>query len=159
MSLFNAIVVVELPPLRPSDATASSAAPSPATPGGNSPASGTTSSTPNISSATTPKFILVLPHGDPSKLPRDVSHFCFPDISQLARTPYAYEHTAEEYTFTLTSRDSPRIYGYCRRYRVGSAVVGNRLDLSPFTSANADKESASTCTYQCICILSEKYVT
>ncbi len=151
MSLFNSIVVVELPPLRPEDATVASLASPPAV----TPSASSGSANGSVRTATQPKFVLVLPHGDPNKLPRDVLSFCFPDLAQLASTPFTYEHTAEEYTFTLTSRDQPRMYGFCRRYRVGTPAVGNRLDLSPFSSAD-ESHVNNSCTFQCVCILSER---
>ena len=129
--LFHHIVVVELPPLKP-------AGPSTAAP--------------------VPKFVLVLPHGDPSRVPRNVLTFCFPDLDHLLRAPFAYEHTADEYVFTLTAKENPlRLHGFCRRYRIGGPGVAHRLDLPPHTSAD-ELEAAAVPTYQCICILSEKCV-
>lgn len=127
MSLFTAVLVVELPAIVPGDAA----------------------------KQVQPNFMLVLPHGDPSKLPKNVLAFCFPDLEYLQRTAaFQYEHSAEEYTFTLTPKDEPRVHGFCRRYRVGAPGTQGRLDLTPFTSADA-KDRASP-SYQCICILSEK---
>lgn len=151
MALFHAIVVVELPPLKPGDAAAAQSLSSiPVTPGASTP-----SGAASPPSATQPRFVLVLPHGDPNKLPKDVLSFCFPDLAHLAKTPYAFEHSAEEYTFTMTVRDKPKIYGFCRRYRVGTPAVGNRLDLSAFNSADESQVSAAS-AYQCVCILSER---
>ncbi len=81
--------------------------------------------------------------------------FCFPDLDQLIKLPYTYEMCAEEHTFTLTPKDEPRLHGFCRRYRVGTPLVGGRLDLTPYTSHNI-KEAAAAPTFQCICILSER---
>lgn len=80
---------------------------------------------------------------------------CFPDADHLAQHPWHYEHTAEEYVFTLTGKDEPKLHGFCRRYRVGAPCVGNRLDISPFSSARSE-DAATASAYQCICILSEK---
>jgi hypothetical protein len=148
-TLFNSIIVTELPPLRPLHLYPP--APPTKSRGGAPP--------PYIPDAAKPKFILVLPHGDPARLPRDVLPFCFPDLDHLLRTPYAYEHTADEYVFTLTQKEDPqRLHGFCRRYRIGSASVGHRLDLaSPAPDAQGGaRDAASAPTYQCICILSER---
>lgn len=129
LPLMQAIVVVELPALRSVVAA------------------------PAVEKAA-PKFVLVLPHGDPSKIPKNVLSFCFPDLSHLVKAPYHYEHTTDEYVFTLTTKDQPRMYGYCRRYRIAGPAVGGRLDLTPFSSAREEDTVAPT--YQCICILSER---
>jgi hypothetical protein len=148
VNLFNAIIVTELPPLRPLHLYP------PPPPAGKR--GGTVH--PYIPEAAKPKFVLVLPHGDPARLPRDVLPFCFPDLDHLLRAPYAYEHTADEYVFTLTQKEDPqRLHGFCRRYRIGSAAVGHRLDLNAAAAAVNEKDSAtSTPSYQCICILSER---
>jgi hypothetical protein len=138
--LITAIVVVELPALRRVDKAAGAGA-------GAASASG----------APQPRFVLVLPHGDPGRLPKNVLPFCYPDADTLCRYPYAYEHSAEEYTFTLTPKDEPRVYGFCRRYRLGSDATGGRLDLSPYTSSDR-KEAAEAPSFQCIAILSERCV-
>jgi len=83
-----------------------------------------------------PKFGLVLPHSDPSRLHKNVLSFCFPDLDHLARSPFYYEHTADEYTFTLTPKDEPRVHGYCRRYRTPHTWLGSRLDLSPYSASD-----------------------
>jgi len=154
MSLFNAIVVAELPAIR--NVTEAGTAP-PGTPGDGafnplSPAGRPLAS----SAAVQPRFVVILPHGDASKLPENVLKFCFPDLAQLAKRPFHYEHSVEEFAFTLTSRSEEfRMHGFCRRYRVGSPSVAGRLDLTPYTSADLN-EASSIPTYQCICILSER---
>ena len=102
-----------------------------------------------------PKFVLVLPHGDVSKLPHNLLAFSFPDVDQLMKIPFQYEHSAEEYTFTLTRKDFPQMHGFCRRYRVGGPSLGTRVDLTPFSSSDI-MEANNAPSYQCICILSEK---
>ena len=143
-SMITAIVVAELPALRavdgsapPLDVTGIAILPSPPV-------------TPR------PKFVLVLPHSDPNRLPKDVLSFCFPDFDHLAHSPFYFEHAAEEYTFTLTPKDEPRMHGYCRRYRVGAPWLGSRLDLSPYSASDLKAASAAP-LFQCICILSERY--
>ena len=131
--LITAIVVVELPALRRVAATASG----------------------QHGDTVQPRFVLVLPHGDPSRLPKNVLSFCYPDVDELSRNPYAFDNTAEEYTFALTSRDEPRVYGFCRRYRLGSPLTGGRLDVSPYAAADR-KEAQETASFQCIVILSER---
>jgi hypothetical protein len=137
MSMISAIVVAELPALRVVDGSAA-------------PFDGGAASPP-----VQPKFVLVLPHSDPSRLPNNVLSFCFPDLEHLTRAPFHYEHTAEEYTFTLTPKDEPRVHGFCRRYRVGAPWLGSRLDLSPYSASDVKAASATPC-FQCICILSER---
>jgi len=139
--LITAIVVAELPALRRVDRSAPPNA----------------AAAPKGAAAVQPRFVLVLPHGDPSRLPKNVLPFCYPDLDQLARYPFAYENSAEEYTFTLTPKDEPRVHGFCRRYRLGSADTGGRLDLSPYTSVDV-KEASQAPSYQCIAILSERCV-
>jgi hypothetical protein len=153
MSLFTAIVVAELPPLKPLSAYP---APAPSGHAGSRASLGGGSMGPHIPAAAKPKFVLTLPAEYAERAPKDVLSFCFPDLDHLLRAPYAYEHTADEYVFTLTQKDNPqRVHGFCRRYRIGSPGVAHRLDLPPHTSA--DEEAASHApTYQCICILSEK---
>lgn len=90
-SMITAIVVAELPALRAVDGSAQ-------------PLDGTGGATP-APTPPQPKFVLIMPHSDPSKLPKNVLSFCFPDLDQLARAPFRYDHTAEEYTFTLTPKD------------------------------------------------------
>ena len=143
--MITAIVVAELPALRAVDG---SAPPLDAASAGGS-------STPALAPPPQPKFVLILPHSDPSRLPKNVLSFCFPDLDHLARSPFCYEHTAEEYTFTLTPKDEPRVHGYCRRYRVGAPWLGSRLDLSPYCASDV-KSAAATPLFQCICILSER---
>lgn len=138
--LISAIVVVELPALRGA-LTARGA-------------SAGAAASPAAAAAVSPKFVLVLPHGDPSKIPKNVLSFCFPDLSHLMKAPYHYEHTSDEYVFTMTTKDQPRIHGFCRRYRVGIPSVGARLDLTPYSSSNADDANAPA--FQCICVLSER---
>ena len=138
MALFTAICVVELPALRDPVAR-------------GPPGSTTTTGAPSVQ----PTFVLTLPHGDPSKLPKDTLSFCFPDLDNLARMPYHYDHNAEEYYFTLTPRDAPRLHGFVRRYRVGGERVRGRLDLTPYTSART-QDAKSVPAYQAICILSER---
>ena len=142
--LITAIAVAELPALRRVDRSAPAAAARQrdAKPGGG---------------GVQPRFVLVLPHGDANRLPKNVLPFCYPDLDELARYPFAYENSAEEYTFTLTPKDEPRVYGFCRRYRLGSADTGGRLDLSPYTSVDV-KEASQAPSYQCIVILSERCV-
>jgi hypothetical protein len=140
MSMINAIIVAELPALRRVDGTAP-------------PFDAATGAV--ASPATLPKHVLVLPHNDPTRLPKDILSFCFPDVEHLARAPFHFEHTAEEYTFTLTPKDEPRVHGYCRRYRVGAAWLGSRLDLSPYSASDVNAASSAP-FFQCICILSER---
>lgn len=129
MALFKDIVVAELPCLRSAV-------------GGGPPPS--------------PRFIVVLP--DASKLPDNVLKFCFPDLESLAKRPFHYEQGVEEFAFTLTSRSEEyRMHGFVRRYRVGSPSTAGRLDLTPYTSSNLE-EASSAPAYQCICILSERFV-
>lgn len=141
--LIAAIVVAELPALRRVDR------------GGEAPS--TSAVKDGATSSVQPRFVLVLPHGDPNKLPKNVLPFCYPDLDQLAKYPLAYENSAEEYTFTLTPKDEPRVHGFCRRYRLGSPDTGGRLDLSPYTSADVKGASLAP-SYQCITILSERCV-
>ena len=149
MPLFSSILVVELPPLKPLSCYPPAPPPTRKQKESSAPLH-------YIPEAAKPSFILVLPQGDPAKLPPNVLTFCFPDLDHLLRAPYAYEHTAEEYVFMLTQKEEPRrLFGFCRRYRIGSAAVAHRLDL-PANSSADDAEAASSCTYQCICILSEK---
>lgn len=144
--LMLAIVVAELPAIKPA-LEAAKASPG-ATPG-------PTSTPGRKSAAVTPSYVLVLPHGDASKLDKNVLSFCFPDVDALARTPFAYDHTAEEYTFTFTPKDGAKLYGFCRRYRVGAPKLTGRLDLTPYTS-HIPREASTAPAYQCICILSER---
>jgi DENN (AEX-3) domain/uDENN domain len=146
MALFKAVVVVELPALRP--------------PTINSTTNSTTNNTntkPGTKNIVPPRFVVILPHGDAAQLPRNVLEFCFPDLDQLANRPFHYDHSVDEFIFTLTPKDEPHVYGFCRRYRVGTPSVNGRLDLTPYTSANLDDASAAP-AFQCICILSERYV-
>ena len=161
MGLLTAIVVAEL---------------------GTPPTSSNASSS-NPAQLLEPRFVLVLPHGDPARLPKNVLSFCFPDLDELLKRPFAYVdllHGAEEYTFTLTPKDDARLHGYCRRYRIGAPEAGGRIDFAPShrqagtdaggkpaLSAAADSGTASSATgaaaaetpvYQCICILSERCV-
>ena len=159
--LMTAIVVVELPALRrvdrvdvPPSPVSSAPAGAAGAAGGGGPSSGAVGAAPT---APQPRFVLVLPHGDPARLPKNVLPFCYPDVDELARYPFSFENSAEEYTFTLTSREEPRVYGFCRRYRLGSPLTGGRLDLSPYTSADR-KEASEAPSYQCITILSERCV-
>ncbi len=164
MSLLTAICVVELPLPIPQDAQGGrrgSDSGGSRPPAGASSAAATASMPPRGSSSSSgprapasPRFVLVLPHGDPGKLDHNVLSFCFPDLDHLARAPYHYEHTSEEYVFTLTRQNGPKLHGFCRRYRVGSAAVGGRLDISPFGSVRPEDKAAPS--FQCICILSEK---
>ncbi len=83
---------------------------------------------------------------------------CFPDKAELAATPFVFDHAgSDEFCFTLTPTNSPRIYGFVRRYRVGFPAAGGRLDMPPHTSSDA-AVVAATPVYQCICILSERCV-
>ena len=142
-NLFHSIVVVELPALKP---LSFYPAPPPRKKGEFGP---------YIPDAARPRSTLVLNvHGDESHLPHDFLSFCFPDLDHLLRSPFNYEHVADEFVFTLTQQTEPfRLHGFCRRYRIDSPGVGNRLDLSPYTSSN---ESDSVTSFQCICILSEQ---
>lgn len=148
MALFSAIVVAELPAIRnlrappPAPAVVTVAKPGPV--GGNAGAA-----------PGKPRYMVILPHGDENRLPRHVLDFCFPDLDQLVKRPFHYDHTVEEFAFTLTPKDEPRMHGFVRRYRVGAPSVNGRLDLSPFTSANVEEASTAP-VYQCICILSER---
>ena len=144
--LITAIVVAELPALRRVDAAPKAA---------SGAADAHSQSQQSSEQQVQPRFVLVLPHGDPAKLPKNVLPFCYPDLDQLARYPFAYENSAEEYTFTLTPKDEPRVHGFCRRYRLGSETTGGRLDLTPYTSADR-KEASEAPSYQCIAILSER---
>jgi len=157
--LFSAIVVVELPAMRgPGSATAAAAAPPVGTPTMRAP--GTPAASPAAGAAAAaagvpaPVFALVMPHGDPARLPALVLSFCFPDLEFLARMPLHYEHAAEEFVFTLTPRDAPRVHGFVRRYRVGAGGAAERLDVAPAAAAAA--ADAATPAYQAICILSER---
>lgn len=146
MALFASIAVVELPAFRGV--------------GGEMievPVPSRNPTSPVLTTGVVPKFVLVLPHGDPSKLPRDVLSFCFPDADFLAKMPYHYDHSAEEFTFTMTPRDAPRMHGFVRRYRVGFSTAGERLDLSPYSSSKPS--DIATPSYQAICILSERYAS
>jgi len=142
--LFTAVVVVELHALRPL-----SSYPPPAQPRRKAQYG------PYIPDGAKPRYVMVLPHNDPTRLPSDLLDFCFPDLDHLLRSPYSYEHVSDEFVFTLTLKAAPyRLHGFCRRYRIGGPGVGHRLDLPPFTSAN-ESETAGTPSFQCICILSE----
>lgn len=101
--MITAIVVAELPALRAVDGSA------PPLDGGAGGGSGTPAAPPPQ-----PKFVLIMPHSDPGKLPKNVLSFCFPDLDQLARAPFRYDHTAEEYTFTLTPKDEVSCLGLWR---------------------------------------------
>ena len=164
-SLFHAICVVELPPIlttngRRLSLDSSSNASTPTLSNTPTPTTGKSILPSGIQSKSnsvipSPRFVLVLPHGDVNKIDRNVLSFCFPDTDHIARSPFHYEHTTEEYVFTLTRKDAPKLYGFCRRYRVGSNIVGNRLDISPLSS-NKTEDINSQPLFQCICILSER---
>jgi hypothetical protein len=140
----SAVVVASLPSLHAVVSDASSSVPK------GKPSAG--------SSGVQPKTLLTLPHGDPNRLPKDVLSFCFPDLEQLKATPFHYEHTgAEEFTFTMTPKDAPRMHGYVRRYHVGFPSAGGRLDCPPHTSSDLEAAAAAP-AFQCICILSERFV-
>lgn len=167
-SLFHAICVVELPPILSTNGrrlsihipsnTPTPTLSNPPTPVSSSKPSSSSSSSSNSSSLLPqPRFVLILPHGDVNKIDRNVLSFCFPDTDHIARSPFHYDHTTEEYVFTLTRKDAPKLYGFCRRYRVGSGVVGGRLDISPLSS-NKTEDITSAPLFQCICILSERLV-
>ena len=130
--VLSSIIVAELPQLRP-----------PAS------ASGT-------SAIIEPRFVLVLPHSDPTRLPRNVLPFCFPDVRELLAHPFDEDYVPMEHIFALSPRDEPRVYGFCRRYRVASGATGGRLDMGnvPHEPSSSDQ----TPSYQCICILSERCV-
>lgn len=157
--IFSAIVVAELPAMRnvslssQSSSSSSSSAAS-ANPGKASPTVGgdKTPGQPRLMLALQPPTAA---GQEPRPLPDGVLTFCFPDLQQLIKKPFHYDHSAEEFQFTLTSRDEFRIHGFCRRYRVGGPSANGRLDLSPYSSANLD-EASSAPAYQCICILSER---
>jgi len=93
MALFKAVVVVELPAIRRQTAAGGL----PAAPGASA------------SAAAAPRFVVILPHGDAAQLPRYVLEFCFPDLDQLVHRPYHYDHSVEEFVFTLTPKDQPAV--------------------------------------------------
>ena len=100
-SLFKAVVVVELPALRPPSSS----------PVSLTPAAAAAAAAKGGKAAVQPRFVVILPHGDASQLPRFVLEFCFPDLDQLASRPYHYDHAVEEFVFTLTPKDEPHVHG------------------------------------------------
>jgi len=151
MAHITAILVAELPPLRNPDGTA--VVPPPVEGGKPSGAASPLASAGGVQ----PRMVLTLPPAEAPKLPPNVLSFCFPDLDQLQQMPYQWDNTGDEFVFTITSRDAPRLHGFVRRYRVTSRDLGNRLDLSPFTAASTKVVATST-SWQCICILSERCV-
>lgn len=148
MALFHAIVVVDLPPLRPVTPIDTSKLRSEDI---NRPH-------PQFPEDVQPRYVSIYPHGNPNQLHKDLLRWCFPDLDVLLRSPYHYESTVDEYVFTLTQTKAPhRLHGFCRRYRVGTNAVGGRSDLPPYTNSNLEEAQASP-SFQCICILSDKYV-
>jgi hypothetical protein len=104
--------------------------------------------------------VLVLPHGDAGRLPKNVLSFCFPDVRELGAHPFSEDHAATEYTFALSPKDEPRTFGFCRRYRVSSSASSGRLDMGhlPLPGDSAAGVAEAPPSWQCICILSERYV-
>jgi hypothetical protein len=163
--LFDAIVVCELPaasaPRAPAPAAASASAPPEGARGPSTAPARPQQAGGGRPTLPPPRFVLTLPHGDASRIDKNVLAFAFPDIDHLARTPWHYEHTAEEYVFALTRKNAPKLFGFCRRYRVGPPQVGYRLDISPFTGGGGGGEGGGAgddglAAFQCICILSER---
>ena len=84
---------------------------------------------------------------------------CFPDLDHLLRTPYSYEHVADEYVNYIDTEQKVQpyvLYGFCRRYRIGGADTAHRLDLPPSTASGSGSDPSPS--FQCICILSEQCV-
>lgn len=168
---FIAVLVAELPALRPGAGSGMDGAVAGAGAGSiaPSPAAGIAAASPSPSPKTPaspaagggggggvqPRVVLTLPPlADTKMRVADILNFCFPDLEQLQKMPFHFDHSTEEFVFTLTNREGPRVHGFVRRFRVPAPVTSNRLDISPYTSANA--KDAATSTLQCICILSER---